>query len=80
MQEDLAVRTNILRKGARVSRDLEPTPEVAQARRQESIEQLAAIISEKDRYKRALQRIAESDDAACPHVKVALEALNPAPQ
>ena len=29
------------------------------------------------RYKLALERIAEADDKACPHVKVALEALHP---
>ena len=45
--------------------------------REDSIAKLTEIIATSERYKRALERIAEADDEACPHVKVALEALNP---
>lgn len=73
------MRARTARIGARAVRDIQPTPEQAQKRRQESIEQLTLVIKTSERYRQALERIAESDDAACPHVKVALEALNPTP-
>ena len=64
-------------KGSRALRSIKPTPEVAQARRADSIAKLTEIVATSERYKKALERIAESEEAACPHVKVALEALNP---
>jgi hypothetical protein len=51
--------------------------EDATARRRQAIEQLSEIVTKMRRYELALRRIAESDEVACPHVKVALEALNP---
>ena len=70
------MRARTADKGERAAQ-LKPTPEVAQQRRADSIAKLTEIVATKDRYKVALERIAESDDASCPHVKVALEALNP---
>jgi hypothetical protein len=71
------VRARTIKMGKVAERRIVPTAEVAESRRQESIEKLAEIVGNCQRYERALRRIAESDDEACPHVKVALEALNP---
>jgi hypothetical protein len=61
------VRAHILRKGIKAT---------LPSTREESIAELEAIIEANTRYKMALMRIAESEEAACPHVQVALEALN----
>ena len=71
------MRNRTADKGTRALRSIKPTPEVALKRREDSIAKLTEIIATSERYKRALERIAEADDEACPHVKVALEALNP---
>ena len=71
------MRGHILNKGKVAERRIVPTAEVSESRRQGSIEKLAEIVGKMQRYERALRRIAESDEEACPHVKVALEALNP---
>jgi hypothetical protein len=47
------------------------------SRKQESVAMLTELVARMQRYERALRRIAETDEAGCPHVKVALEALNP---
>jgi hypothetical protein len=71
------MRPHILRSGKVATRRITPVAEIQATRRAESIEQLAEIVGRMRRYEAALRRIAETDDAACPHVKIALEALHP---
>lgn len=71
------MRARTADKGARALRSIKPTPQIAQQRRADSIAKLTEIIATSERYKKALERIAESDEQGHPLVKVALEALSP---